>query len=648
MSAQTDQMVNEKALKQLGSLPRETMLSIMDRLALELEAPLRLSASQTPDTKLNFAASIVPMADGANKSMAPISSQVYTLAASTVDFQTQATTGATFVIAWPGTNNVGQFRRFGFTLLGNGSIQALISAEAATQAALVNAGTLFVKSGTALGYIDVVCTNTLGKFKTAGSVTAIIENAGIYRFGAGSGGGSGTGDASAFETYLAIRLDESFYQFCMPVIFSSTAATQIASSTSAYNLVDSTYDFSAAAQQLTTIQMFTDSFITLVDEAKQLELHAEWFDSASRDDAAVYEVSLNGGLAWNTISMGRALSTQKFIGKVLLDNPANVSLFTQAVNNSTKELNLTAQQAIAQKITLTNKNGIRQIQASLTKTGSPIGSYIIKLSSDNSGAPGSVLYSTIALCSSLSAGANAITLSGFKNILVPGDYWISIETDATYKTGFVTTTTSISVGVSNAVSGYIYNSVAWSTQVATGMYYVLSGHVYDLRVRITSSASGKKLKAFGIFYDEQVGAIEEGLFLQQSFIFSGDTNQTVFPVTRFLPDSRRLRIYDIITGQTYVYPAFNIDGKNVTFNSGTFQSPGVQMNLLFDQSQGVGFDYSDINASLLTANHLASNDPTIDRGNNGRGILLRQDVTGLLKEIWIDQFGNLQMTAFKG
>lgn len=648
MSVQSDQLVNEKALKQLGSSARESFLSIMDRLANELESPLRLSASfPVADSKLNFAPSIVPLADGANRSMAPISSQVYNLSASTIDFQTQATTGATFVISWPVTNTVGRYRRFGFTLLGNGSIQVLISSEATTQAALTNAGTLFVKSGTALGYIDLICTDTLGKFKTVGSVTSIIENLSIYRFGSGSGGGSGTGDANAFETYLALRLDESFYQFCMPVIFSSTADTQISSATAAYNLVDSTYDFSAGAQQLTTIQLFTTSFLNLVDESRQLELHAEWFDSASRDDAATYEVSLNGGGSWQSLSMGRVLSTQKFLGKILLDNPVYTSIFSQLTNNSSKELNATTQQAIAQSFTVATKSAAGQIQLSLNKNGSPTGSYTIKLSSDTSGAPGTVLYSQTALCSSLSAGANAISLSGFKSILTAGTYWISIETDATYKSGFVTTTTSLTLATNSAISGYVNNGTTWSTLAGSGMYYILSGHIYDLRVRITSSAGSKKLKAFGIFYDEQVGAIEEGLLLQQSFIFSGDTNQTNFVVTRFTPDSRRLRIYDIISGQTYLYPAFNIDGKTISFASGTFQSPGQQMNLLFDQSQGVGFDYSDLNASLLTANHLGSNDNTIDRSSSGRGILLR-NAAGVLKEIWLDSNNNLNITNFKG
>lgn len=644
------QLINDAALKTLGKAARSTDDGIMDAIAQELDAPLKLRATfPVADSKLNLEPSIIPAADGGNKSMAPIKSQVYTLPASTVDFQTQVTTGATFVLAWPSTNTVGYFRRVGFTLIGNGTIQALFSEENVALVGLVNPGTLFVKSGVALGFLDIECTDntTIGKYKSAGSATAIIENAKIYRFSSGSGGGSGTGNVNDFETYMALRLQESFFQFATNVIFEVSEQTMVNSATASYNLVDATYDFSAIGQNLITKQLFSKTFLTLIDEAKQIELHAEWFDLASVDTAATFEASLNGGLAWQTIAMGRNYTGTRFSGRLNLDNPASAVLFSQATNNSTKELNTTTQVGLGQKITLTGKNGIRQIQISLTKTGTPTGSYTVKISKDNAGSPGDVLYSSIALCESLSAGANAITLSGFKSILPAGDYWLSIDTDATYKASFATGTTVLSVGGNNAIAGYRYNGTIWSVLAASGMFYSLSGHTYDLRVRVVSGGTGKKLKAFGIFFDEQVGSIVEGLFQQQEFIFSGDDNQTVFNVTRFLPDSRRIKIYDVYTGQTYVYPSFNIDGKTITFPPGTFQIPGKMIQLRFDQSEGVGFDYSDINSSLLTANHLGSKDSSIDKSLAGRGIILRCDVTGEQVELWVDQFKNLQMTAVK-
>lgn len=194
---QSNEEVNDAGLKNLGTLGRDQLDVLFGKLNTQFDAPLRLSATYpTPDSKLNFLASSVAQADGASVSAPALKSQVFSLVASTIDFQTQVTTGATFSIAWP-ASTVGQFRRVGFTLLASGSIQVLFSAESATLGALVNAGTLLVKSGIAIGYIDLECTDVLGKFKTAGSATSIIENVKISRFSSGSGGGSASSGSSS-------------------------------------------------------------------------------------------------------------------------------------------------------------------------------------------------------------------------------------------------------------------------------------------------------------------------------------------------------------------------------------------------------------------------------------------------------------------
>lgn len=646
---QTDQMVNEDGLKSIGSSARETLKSIAERIGNELESPLRIHATfPVADAKLNFSQSITSLGDGAKKSMPPIKSQIYNLPQSSINFQDQTTVGATFVIVWPTVNAIGTYRRVGFTLLGNGSIQALFSPEAATIGALVNAGTLFVKSGTALGFIDLECTDNTSiiKFKTAGSATDIIENAQVYRFGAGSGsGGSGSGDANSFETNMAIRLDESYFQFATPVVFEVTESTLVETGTATYNLVDATYDFDGV-QDLQSVDLLNDSFKALENDARQIELHAEWFNSASLDESATYDVSLNGGVDFTTISMGRVFSTNKFIGKGILNEPSNTSLDSQTTEDISKKLNSTTIKKIAQKFTLTSKSAVKRIGVGIVKTGTPNGSYIISLAKDNAGGPGDVIQSRIMLCESLIAGPSYIYMEDFKNILVAGDYWIIIETDDTYKASFNDTTTHIAIKTDSASSGYVYGS-SWSTLVGYALYYEVFGYVYSLKVRITSSGAGKKLKAFGIFFDEQIGSTDEGLSQYQDFVFSGDENKTEFNITRFLPDSRRMKVYDIYSGQVYKYPSFNIDGRKVTFTNGTFLVSGSIIRLSFDQSEGSGYDNSDYNASLLTANHFGSSDSTIDRSANGRGPLLRDEL-GNLKEIWIDSSGNLNITNPKG
>lgn len=640
-NVQFNQIISDADYKSLGSISREQFDLIMDRISKELDSPLRLHATfPVPDSKLNLSIAPIVLGDGANKALPPVKSQVYTLPASTIDFQTQLTTGATFVIAWP-ASTVGQFRRAGLSLLGNGTVQVLFSAEAASVGALANPGTVFVKSGVALGYIDLECTNVLGYFKSAGAATDIIQNTEIYRFSAGSGGGSGTGDVTQFQNSLAIRLEDSYFNFVTPNEFAVDEQTLIDSATATFDIVDGVYSFTAASQNIVSTQMFNEEFLESDDDSLQIELHCEWFDSASRDDAAVYEVSLNAS-DYEVVTMTRQGLSNKFTGSKLMSVPANATISSQASTDTNTELNASTLQAISAPVVLADKYAARQLAIEIDKLGAPVGSYIVSLCEDNAGVPGDVIYSTIALVSSLSAGLNSLTLTGFRSVLPVGTYHIKIETDDTYKSGFSAGVNSIRVKTQSGGNDLVYDGSVWSAGTVD-VKYTLSGHIYDLRVRIASSGSGKKIKAYGIFFDEQVGDVAEGYQNLQKFRFSGDLDTTQFLITRFLPNPDHMKVYDISTGQVYRYPAFSIDGHYVNFPTGTFLVPSATIELIFDQSEGTGFDYSEPNANLMAANHLGSSDNSVDKSMNGRGILLRNS-NGDLKEIWLDGSNNLNIT----
>lgn len=196
---QSSEEVNDAGLDNLGTFGRDPLNTIFDKINTNLDSPLRLSASYpTPDAKLNFSSSSLVQADGASAVMSPISKQVFPLLATPfINFQLQTVSNAPdFDITWPSPCVVGQFRRVGFTLTAAGKIKVLFSPEAATQVALPNAGTLVISSGTGIGYIDLICTSTSGLFKTARSVTSVIENADISRFSASGGSGSGSSTGS--------------------------------------------------------------------------------------------------------------------------------------------------------------------------------------------------------------------------------------------------------------------------------------------------------------------------------------------------------------------------------------------------------------------------------------------------------------------
>ena len=429
----TSQLKQRTNLKQLGQVADKYLSEILDAVDQEFESPLKMAATfPVANAVLNFASSSISAADSAKEVVSPVKKQIFsTLTTPTINFQTQALSNAAhFDIVFP-ASTVGYFRHVGFTLIGSGKIKAIFSPEVATEGALANAGGYFVNGGLPIGYITLECTNVAGYFKTAGSATSIIENAKIFRFGSGAGGGSATGDANSFTENLKHRLVSSFYEFVTPVVFEIDEETLTTSATATYDLVDGVYSYTAGGQNFLSKQMFDAEFLANDDDSLQVELHAEWFDSASRDDAAIYEASINAS-AYETITMTRQGLSQKFTGSKLLAVPANSTLSTQASTNGTTELNATTVQSFSAPIVLATKTAARQIVLEIDKLGAPVGSYIISLCTDNAGVPDATLYSTIALVSTLSAGTNVITLNNFRSVLPIGTYHIKIDTDATY------------------------------------------------------------------------------------------------------------------------------------------------------------------------------------------------------------------------
>jgi uncharacterized delta-60 repeat protein len=469
----------------------------------------------------------------------------------------------------------------------------------------------FVVGGNFLNYNGTPA-GCIIKLQTTNISSIDYEN--IIQLGVGGSGSGGIGDANSFTENLKHRLISSYYEYVTPVVFEIDEENLTESATASYSIVDGTYKFSLSGQNFISKNMFDTEFLQNDHDSRRVELHAEWLDSSTIDENASYEVSLDG-ITYQPISMTRQGLSQKFTGDILLNVPASTSGYV--LSSMSGDIGITEK---TESFSITNKIAVNKISLNIVKTGNPLGSYTISIVEDNLGTPtGNVVYSKIALCSSLSVGNNSIILSNFRNILISDKiYWVVIKGDAAYNSSYNSSTTKI------AISGSV----------------LLEGHVYDLRVKITSSAANKKLKAFGIFYDEHVGDVVTGIQALQKIVFSGDLNTTSFTLTRFLPDPDNMKVYDIKTGQVYRYPAFSISGHTVIFPAGTFLAPGETVELIFDQSQGSGFDHSDQNGNLLAANHLGSTDPTIDKSSPGRGIFLKKP-NGELVEVCVDDANNI-------
>lgn len=171
------QTISRTALANLLGINGTELDDLLVAIDKEVNSPLRISATTpTADSKINFLSSEVEAADLAGKSVGPIAKSVVSFAATTIDFQTAATTGGTVDITFP-NSTVGFYRRVAFSLRKDAVLEAVFSSESLTLGALPDPGTLFVEGAIPIGWLDLEATAASpGRFKTAGSSTNIIEN----------------------------------------------------------------------------------------------------------------------------------------------------------------------------------------------------------------------------------------------------------------------------------------------------------------------------------------------------------------------------------------------------------------------------------------------------------------------------------------
>lgn len=137
--------------------------------------PLQLFANPSaPDARLYISSNALVQDSTSVITAPPIKGVVPSVPSSYIDFQTQSTGGATFVISF-NTGTLGYYRRAALTLLSSGSIQVTFTPEASALVNVVDPAPYFAK-GLPLGYVTLQCTNAAGKYKTANSATSVIEN----------------------------------------------------------------------------------------------------------------------------------------------------------------------------------------------------------------------------------------------------------------------------------------------------------------------------------------------------------------------------------------------------------------------------------------------------------------------------------------
>lgn len=474
----------------------------------------------------------------------------------------------------------------------------------------------------------------------------------IRQLGVGSGSGGGTGNVTDIQTRMEMKLSDSRYELTTIDDFLFNTTTLTSSATATYDTANSRYKFTAAAQNIISINLFdANEFLTQGVDCGEAEVDLFYLINEV-DKTPTVNVSRDGGNNYFPVTMTRLGTTDEFNGRVVFGTEGSyVVLHSQLSSNTTVDLS-NANQAFGQQFTVASGETITSISAYLNKTGTPQGYLAIQIIKDSTIIPGTpsllvqdiVAVSTI-LTSSIVNGVNTVNLT---QALPPGNFHLVYRPDATYLANYNGATSAIQVIINNPGSAPFTNAfnVSWSA-TAYNFKYSISGRMLDLRLQIISSATTNWddptqaiLLGYGVSYSPTVSNITSGIDALEIQQVNGNTNTNTFTLTKFLPDWRFMRVYVNETGQVFKYGAFSLSGFNVIFPANTFNSANQLYTLTFDQLVGGGFDNSDSNAAILAANFLGATDANIDRSQNGRGIFLRRP-DGTLREITIDNSDNI-------
>lgn len=186
MKGQNWQDVQESSLPVVGTGERTSNEVIFSKIDRSLNEPVRIYAGINPDSRLYFEASEVELGDGAVRNLLPVEETLVDSVSGYLDYQlissmvggiTLTKDGAAY--SHPVATASGKFVAGVFCRKKNGSFDSTYSAEQNTlnQVLALDLGTLFADiGGLPIGYVFLESTDNAGRWKTAGSSSAVIEN----------------------------------------------------------------------------------------------------------------------------------------------------------------------------------------------------------------------------------------------------------------------------------------------------------------------------------------------------------------------------------------------------------------------------------------------------------------------------------------
>ena len=496
------QSIYRGTLDQLSTSANPELDNLLSSVNTDLTALLRLSASDPASLVVNVGGGDLLNAESNRRRAIPHIGTAYVqFTSGTVTLP--ATSGGNITCSPGGTTTLtvasGNYAAILVYLDGNGNLNTVVGADAATEAAAITNLPPAPEETLALGFI--VAQNV------SGTIQNITQNK-IAQFGTGSGGGSGGGTIT--EEALALRnsLNSTEYKYLAPVVFKTDKQEFVdtVNSTGTLNMVDSTYTL-ATGQILRTVNLLDAAFISEKQDIEKAMLTV-FYKAGHVDTSATYEISRDNAVTWQTVTLTRNSQTTEFSGVKAFTSETLTTEGTIA-DTTDEVLNATTNERLSQRFTLAAARLVKVFTVKITKTGTPGGKITAKLVKDSSGNPSSANADLISVKTidipSLSAGINTVTIDFGLQMLAAGDYHIVFETNDPYKTSFVSGSHEVLLRTKSPFSGTEakrYNGSSWVTVTNENIEFTYTYKVPSLLVRITASAASK-ITGVGVLYGEE-------------------------------------------------------------------------------------------------------------------------------------------------
>lgn len=589
------------------------------------DSPLRMRAGDTPDSKVYFEPNSKVALDGTGLRTPPIKGQIPDLPLTSFDFSGSSANAGSFIGGSFPQVPGGQYIRAGFTLLSSGVIQVLWSTHAASLAALPNPGTIFAKTGQAVGYVDLESVNSSGSIllKNEPPDTYAYSNNSNAVFAYRLPGPPGGGIANSFNMKIGVSgspsgnilgkilADNSGYPGVALATSNLVSINDIPGTGLLSDAVEKTFTFpTPATLEADTYYWFAVYFngasvggwmglasvggSTPLEEPVFMSFNdgTTFFDSDS-SHLNTYKPYINV-MTTGVQSFKTAGSTSNIIENSVSNIPRIWRFGTGGGGGSGSGDASAFVQAVLGHMEFTPFSNVSvedfEVDTSLVDLPASTGSY-------------SVVDGAMELNNSETLiTKDLIDLTVFESGAIP-----QAEVLIQFIAGSLPTSFSSQL---SRDGGLTWQTVTMERVSQTSMYRgfisfaELEAPSYTLNLKLKVTSTGDcKIKGIAVFYENSSIAPANGP-LHEVFSFTG-TNQNEFLLTKFAPDPYSLTVYDTKTGGVWVAPSFEIIGQKVKFPVNFFATPD-QVTLVFRQGSGSAADASVANSQELSNNGLGN------------------------------------------